>query len=415
MLVIFDPRHYPLRSGIVVVAISSSIALLVVMSSLSVGVRDSSREALDGVGSDVYVVPDSLNPLLLDLQRFDQGWAVIREIENSPYPPSHISPRFKDSIFYGLEGRTEGEVIAHGVIPGHENHFKQFMVVKGSWFEEEADPVRERFLSGLGIDNSTLTLEVLISEEFSKKISVGPGDHLDLSSRMGSGSHMSFRIKGIFVDRLSQRSESLLIHLGELQYIKGSLSRDALTEILLDYPEGTDLDRVVEWSGSSSFIFKDLVDLYTKEEFLSELYKFTRVLDGFSAIVISVTLFVCLIFTATIFMISTKERTMELSILRAIGFSPSKVFLLVIRDSMIFYLLGAFFGFILGLALNNMLNILLEDMFQGLPTTFQPFRLDPSIMFWTMISAFLLSISSALIPALISSRSRPVTAIRRDL
>jgi len=205
------------------------------------------------------------------------------------------------------------------------------------------------------------------------------------------------------------------MHLGELQYMKGVLGSDSLTEILLAYPEGSDLEQIVEWSAGPSFLFKDLVDLYTKEEFLSELYKFTRVLDGFSAIVISVTLFVCLIFTATIFMISTKERTHELSILRAIGFSPAKVFFIVIRESVLFYCIGAVTGFFFGLLLNSLLNILLQDMFQGLPSAFEPFQLDLSIVVWTLIAAFLLSSLSGLLPAMISSRSRPVTAIRGDI
>jgi len=415
VLLIFDPRHNPLRSSVLVIAISSSLALLVVMSSLSVGVRESSREALDGVGSDIYIVPDSLNPILLDLQRFDQGWAVIREVEGSPFPPSHISPRFKDTLFLGNDENIEGEVIVHGVIPGNENHFSQFKVVKGTWFTEESDPVRENHLSGLPVDNDTFTREILVSEEFSRKNHISPGDTISLSPRMISKDPMIFHVRGIFVDTLSQRSESVMMHLGELQYMKGILEADSLTEILLAYPDGSNLDAVIDWSESSAFIFKDLVDLYTKGEFLSELYKFTKVLDGFSAIVISVTLFVCLIFTATIFMISTKERTHELSILRAIGFSPSKVFLFVIRESMIFYMIGAVAGFLLGLLVNSLLNVLLENMFDGLPSTFEPFRLDPFIVFWTLVATLLLSMFSGLLPAIISARNRPVTAIRGDL
>lgn len=414
MLLIFNPRHYPLRSGVLVIAISSSIALLVVMSSMSVGVRDSSREALENVGVDIYVVPDSLNPLLLDLQRFDQGWAVIREIEGSPYPPIHLSPRLKDTLFFDVDKKI-GETIVHGLIPGDESHFDQFNVVEGNWFDVENDPVRENYLAGLGVNSSFFTSEVLISEEFSRKNGIGTGDLISLFSRMSSTETTLFSVKGIYIDTLSQRSVSVLVHLGELQYIQGVLSSDPLTQILAAYPEGADLEKVIAWSDSSQFLFNDIVDLYTKDEFLSELYKFTNILGGFSAIVISVTLFVCLIFTATIFMISTKERTVEISILRAIGFKPIKVFLMVMRDSMILYGIGAMTGFILGLLMNGALNVLLKGLFDGLPTTFQPFRLDLSIILSTLLAAFLLSLISGLLPALTSARSRPVNALRREL
>lgn len=415
MFLIFDPRNYPLRSSIIVLAIASSVALLVTMSSLSVGVRESSKEAIDGVGSNIYVVPDSLNPLLLDLQRFDQGWAVVKEIESSPYPPSHLSPRLRDTLFYRYGTDGIDEVIVHGIIPGNENHFHQFEVVDGSWLEEEGDPVREAEIAGLPLDNSSFTYEALISEQFSHETGFEKGDELLLSARMSSPSPMRMVIKGIFIDTLSQRSESIIIHLGELQYLKGNLEKDPLTEILLAYPDGTDLENVISWSNSDSFIFKDIVDLYTREDFLSELYKFTTILDGFSAIVISVTLVVCLIFTATIFMISTKERTMELSVLRAIGFSPLKVFMIVIQGSLICYVIGTLIGILLGSLLNHGLNMFLQDFFHALPTTFEPFRLDIAIIGWTLFASLLLSIFSGLLPAIVSARRPPIVAIRRDL
>jgi ABC-type antimicrobial peptide transport system permease subunit len=416
---IFDPRNYPLRSAIIVMAISSSIALLVTMSSLSVGVRESSKEAIDGVGSDIYVVPDSLNPLLLDLQRFDQGWAVLKEIESSPYPPSHLSPRLRDTLFYRIGSDGIDEVIAHGVIPGDENHFNQFKVVDGSWFDVESDPVREAHIAGLSIDNTSFTYEVMISEQFSHGTDLKKGDELHVSARMSSPIPMKLIIKGIFVDTISQRSESILMHLGELQYLKGNLEKDPLTEILLAYPDGTNLEEIISWSNSDSipdpFLYNDIVDLYTREDFLSELYKFTTILDGFSAIVISVTLIVCLIFTSTIFMISTKERTVELSILRAIGFSPMKIFSIVIQSSVVYYIVGTSLGLLLGFLLNHGLNGFLQDFFHGLPTTFEPFRIDLTIIGLTVFSSLLLSITSGLLPAIISARRAPVDALRRDL
>ncbi len=414
MFLVFDPRNYRLRSAVILLAISSSIALFITMSSLSVGVRESSREAIDGVGSDIYVVPDSLNPLLLDLQRFDSGWAVIREIENSPFPPSHISPRLRDTLFYG-EGEDMGEVITHGVTPGAENHFNQFKVLDGRWFSHENDPVREDHLAGITINRSTFTLEVMISEEFSKQNKIGMGDTISISVRMTSKDPMDFKVKGVYIDTLSQRSSSIMLHLGELQFMKGLLDKDSMTEILLAYPPGTDLETVVEWADSEQFVFRDIVDLYTRGSFLSELYKFTTILDGFSAIVISVTFVVCLIFTSTIFMISTKERTVELSVLRAIGFSPGKIFLIVIQNSLLYYIAGGLIGIILGITMNYGLNVFLQDFFQGLPSTFEPFRVDIVIIGWTLFSILVLAMVSGLLPAVISARRSPIEAIRRDI
>jgi ABC-type antimicrobial peptide transport system permease subunit len=398
-----------------VVAIASSIALLVTMSSLSVGVRQSAREAIDGIGADVYVVPDSLNPILLDLQSFDQGWAIMEELESSDYQPSHISPRLKENIFFGEGSTVIADTIVHGVIPGDEVFFNQFQVVDGTWFSFQDDPVREAYLAGYQLNTSIFTYEVLISEEMSRKYGFSPGDELSLTVRMGSEVQYRYMIKGIFIDSLSQRSQSIIIHLGELQYLKGVHTRDTLTEILLAFPESTDIEGMIEWSRGDEFNYNGIVDLYTKSSFLSEVYKFTSILDGFSFIVISVTLVVCLIFTSTIFMISTRGRSTDLSILRAIGFSPIRIFTIVIRDSLIYYTAGSVLGVVLGLLLNTGLNVFLEGYFDGLPTNFQPFMVDIYILGLALLSALILSILSGLLPAFISARRSPIESIRGDL
>jgi len=415
VFLLFDPRHYPLRSTVMVFAIASSLALLVTMSSLSVGVRESAREAIDNIGADVYVVPDSLNPILLDLQKFDQGWAIISELQESKYLPGHISPRLKDDLFFGMGPKVIADTIVHGVIPGDEVFFNQFQVVDGTWFTYQDDPVREAYLAGEEINNTLFTDEVLISEEMSRKYGIGPGDEISLSVRMGSEVRFNYLVRGVFIDSLSQRSISLLMHLGELQYLKGVITKDTLTEILLSYPDSIDTEEIISWSESQHFIFNGVVDLYTKSAFLSEVYKFTSILDGFSIIVISSTLIVCLIFTSTIFMISTRGRSMDLSILRAIGFSPGRIFLIILRDSFIYYSAGTILGIVLGLLFNQGLNIFLEGYFEGLPTNFRPFMLDINIIGWSILVALLLSLFSGLVPAFISARRSPVESIKGDL
>jgi ABC-type antimicrobial peptide transport system permease subunit len=184
---------------------------------------------------------------------------------------------------------------------------------------------------------------------------------------------------------------------------------------LLAYPEDTDIGSIIEWSEDETFIFRNMVDLYSKSQFLSELYKFTSILDGFSALVISVTLFVCLIFTSTIFMIFTKERMVEISVLRAIGFSPFKIFLLIIWSSMIYYFLGAILGMCTGLLLNRGLNIALDGFFDGLPSNFQPFRLNMGILILALVSTLVLSLLSGTVPAMISASRPPIRSLRGGL
>ncbi|MFO8051346.1 MAG: FtsX-like permease family protein [Thermoplasmatota archaeon] len=415
MFFISDPRKHPLRTAILVIAIGSSLALFFLLSSLSIGIRESSKEAVEKVGSDVYVVPESLNPLLVDLQSFDQGWAVINELRSYSSSFEASSPRLKRSLFYRTGELDIDEAMVYGIVPGAERDFHQFKITGGTWFDIDEDPIRDTYISRGEVNGSLMTGELLISEAMQRRTGLSPGDVVGISARIETEQPYQFMIKGIFLDALSKSSETMLVHLGELQYIKGMLERDTLTEILLSYGDDVDLDELVDWSLGDDFLFRDNVDLYLKEDLLFEVYKFMSILDGFSIMVITVTLLVCLIFTSTIFMISTKQRSLELAVLRAIGFRPLRIFHFVIRESVVIYALGSAAGIALGFVMAAVLNSGIQGLVDGLPSDFHPFSMEPYLIGFTILAAFVLSLISALVPAFISSRRSPVEVIRGEL
>jgi ABC-type antimicrobial peptide transport system permease subunit len=222
-------------------------------------------------------------------------------------------------------------------------------------------------------------------------------------------------VKGIFVDTLSRLSSSIMIHLGELQYLKGLLERDTLTEILLDYPDSVDPEDIEDWSKSDSFGFRDIVDIVPKESILEDIYGFLRIINGFSIMVITVTLVICLVFTSAIFMISAKERSRDTSILRAIGIPSWRIFQWVIMESALFYSLGAIMGIAVGMLSIRFLNIVLVDRFPLLPADFDPFRMDPTVLLIAFGASFLLALISALLPAIRSATISPMASMRGDI
>ena len=415
MFLVSDPRRAPFRAVMMVLAITASIALATTLFSLSSGIRDSTRVSIGSVGADIYIVPEDLNPLLIDLQRFDQGWAVMMEMEGSPLPPSVMSPRLRDSLFFRPGIGRPGETIAYGVIPDRESSFGQFDLVSGEWFENGSDPVRELFREEGRISEDAMTLEVLVSSEFSDRNGIDVGDELMLYASASNATYRTFEVKGIYVDSLSKLSGSVMVHLGELQLMKGILHRDTLTEVLLDYSDGADLGPVVEWSEGNGFSFRDLVDLYTEEQVLSELFRFTRIIDGFSAMVTSVTFVVCLAFTSAIFMISAKERSREISVLRAIGVPARRIVLFMVRESAIYYSIGLAVGLIAGHFTGLLLNTVIEERYTELPMDITPFSTDLSTIMIVSAASLLLAIISGLVPALIRVLRPPVEGLRGDI
>ncbi len=231
VLFLSDPRRYPLRTSIMVMAITASIAMVMILSGLSMGIRSSSRRSIEEIGVDLYVVPEDLHPLLTDLQRFDQGWSVQRELDGAPDKPDRISPRLSDALFFETE-ETIGEVQIMGIEPSLESGFQQFRLVDGKWFQTGGDPIREEYIETGSVKESSMTLEILLSERFMDSLKVKVGDTISLTPSLKNNITFNFRVEGTYIDTLSRLSRSALIHLGELQYLKGLLEKDTLSEIV---------------------------------------------------------------------------------------------------------------------------------------------------------------------------------------
>ena len=406
-MLLSNPRQQKLRAAVLVIAIAASVSLCAVLSSLSLGLRRSTNSSLEEVRSDVYVVPKDLNPLLMDLQRFDQGHKVVEELNGSPFPPDHIAPRLSDTIFIGLIDGSLDEVLATGVDPSSETYFGQFRTEDGTWFTVLRDEAREVFTQTGNISSGTFSYELLVSERLSRDEGLGPGDTLNVHPSAEGGELLIYRVTGVFVNELSRLDRSVLLKLGELQSMRGGLKRDSMTEILLSFPDREAKDGAISWAGSDGFLFKDIVDLRSRDDILSEVREFTRLVDAFSVIVVTSTALVCLFFTTTLFSISARRRSRHLATVRAIGISIPRIVVMVVTESLAYFSVGTLLGIGASLALVEVLDDLMVENLSVLPSSFRLFVLDPMLLMYIIGAAFVLSILSGLVPAMIMSMRAP--------
>jgi putative ABC transport system permease protein len=118
-----------------------------------------------------------------------------------------------------------------------------------------------------------------------------------------------------------------------------------------------------------------------------------------------VVFFTLLLVTGNTMAISVRERTAELAVLRAIGFSPRFVLCYVMTESIVI----AIFGGALGLALAKALTMGGDPTHGLLPA----FYLPPSAMTLGITLALTVGLLAGLLPALSASRLRVVDALRR--
>jgi putative ABC transport system permease protein len=119
-----------------------------------------------------------------------------------------------------------------------------------------------------------------------------------------------------------------------------------------------------------------------------------------------VVFFTLLLVTGNTMAISVRERTSELAVFKAIGFSDRAVLFFVLAESLVIALIGGMLGLLLaevavpalGKALNGLLPALI---------------LAPSILALGLAVAIAVGLISGMLPGIMAMRMRVVNALRR--
>jgi putative ABC transport system permease protein len=119
-----------------------------------------------------------------------------------------------------------------------------------------------------------------------------------------------------------------------------------------------------------------------------------------------VVFFTLLLVTGNTMAISVRERTAELAVFKAIGFSDRAVLFFVLSESIVISLIGGLIG--LGLAI-----LAVPVLTKGLSGMLPPLLLKPEILLFGLVVAILVGIASGLLPGIGAMRLRIVNALRR--
>ena len=120
----------------------------------------------------------------------------------------------------------------------------------------------------------------------------------------------------------------------------------------------------------------------------------------------SVVFFTLLLVTGNTMAISVRERTAELAVLKAIGYSGRRILIFILAESLVIALLGGLLG--LGLAL-----MAVPALAKALNGMIPQLLLEPSILVLGLVAALVVGIASGILPGLGAMRMRVVEAFRR--
>jgi putative ABC transport system permease protein len=343
----------PGRSIMTGAAVAISMALLISMTSVSEGIKDSAESPLLDSREDLVVAPDQ--GLIEGAHGMAAELDVWEEVD-------FATPALYHDVRVFLPPKEPGEperpktVEAFGVVPDDfwdlmgEEERKRFD--EDQWFEHGGDP---HF--GTGEYDGPFTGEILLSKNLQKEnIEVGS----TLPALGTNARTFDLTVVGFFdhefsgVGYIGDLSFAIL-HLSELQNMTGlAFEEDAQGRRVVDLADGVSvaLTREAVRGGEEEAVADRIRetwpehedDVYTKSEQLELIRQETVLAEIFYLAVGSVSMFIGMLFVATIMIVSVIERTREIGMLRAIGLSRRTIFVQVLTESMILVLVGALIG-----------------------------------------------------------------------
>ncbi len=120
----------------------------------------------------------------------------------------------------------------------------------------------------------------------------------------------------------------------------------------------------------------------------------------------SVVFFTLLLVTGNTMAISVRERTAELAVLKAIGFSDRSVLFFVLGESLLIALTGGLLGLLLAAVAIPVLGQALSGMLPRL-------LLSPELLLFGLVTALAVGMVSGILPGIAAMRMRVVNALRR--
>ena len=120
----------------------------------------------------------------------------------------------------------------------------------------------------------------------------------------------------------------------------------------------------------------------------------------------AVVFFTLLLVTGNTMAISVRERTSELAVLKAIGYSDRAILFFVLTESLVIALFGGLLGLLLAVALTPVLATALASMLPNLV-------LPASVLALGLVVALVVGIVAGLLPGIGAMRMRVVNALRR--
>jgi putative ABC transport system permease protein len=360
-------RRRPIRSSLTIIGIALAVGSALGLTALSRSIQDSAREGMDEIGDDLVVMQKGASDVF-------GGFIPELTVEQVAAVPG--------------VARAAGELIV--VVPGDNGGSMLMLGWPGASYLWKKVPLREGRVPAAG-EHEVAVLGEGVAASLGKRA----GDPLTI---MGE----TIRVIGIANYTTVVNRAMILLPLEDLQEAALRPRQVTLIHVNIDRgPPAVDLGRVradIEALGN--------LTASTADEVLNNDRNFA-ILNAVSLAVAIIAVGVGALNVLNTLVMATQERTRELAILAAIGWSNSRIMASIVIEGLVMCAIGCMLGVLL--------SFLVALAFPYIPAIGNLISFKPSVVMIapTLLAALLLCLLGSLLPAWRAVRMVPAEALRR--
>lgn len=379
-----------------VVGISICLVIIILSLAITTGYRQAIEQKVIDMGSHIRISNYDLNytfdakPLIID-DAWVQSLRSHRDIA--------VVQRFANKVgIVKTADQVEG-VVFKGVDTTFSQHYFQRNMLEGAF---------------LHVADTQPSNEVVISLALSKKLHLQVGDNLYAYFVQDPPKQRKFTVSGVYETGLPENDEKFIF--ADLRHVQKLNGWDAnqiggLEVLIYNYD---DLDAVAQYVDSQ-------LGYRVKAETIKQLYpaifEWTALFDTNVAVLLTITLLICVVSLISTFFIIILEQTTTIGILKTMGLSEGRV-------HQVFMVLGARIvlrGMVIGNAV-GILFCLLQQHFHLIKldaasyyVSYVPVSIGVGTLLCVNVALFVICLLALLLPAAyVSRRVSIITAIRFD-
>jgi len=375
-LVLKEIKHRWQNSLLTASAIVAAVAVFVMLLTMGRALERETAQIVRDLGFNILILPKGA-----DLSKFwIEGYTDEDMPEEYVRRLAETSGVYADHFVALLQKRIEwkGErVLLVGWLP-------EIRALEFAWKRKR--PMGFRIPQGVAY----------VGYDIARRLGIKEGDTIELLGKR-------LKVARCLPEMGTREDVSIIAHLHDVQEMLGKRGRINLIKALNCICHGATMDMTLKRIEEALPGVKAIPLLPIAKARLEA----RRTVEGWVAVVLPVVLVVCAAWVGILALMNVQERREEIGILRALGFSSSRIALLFLGRAFLLGLLGAALGFALGTWLALHFG---PGLFKITAAKIKP---SYSLLLWALLGAPLVAVISSLIPTAVAVTQDPAEVLRR--